>query len=112
MSAQPITTFTTNDKACSVHEVVLGCDKLWAMGQEEAIRRLSKKRSSASSKYELISDFGARAARIAAAYAGFYLEQGEDGNRNSRAVSTGWAWRRLPANRSNAAWTSSPMIRI
>ncbi|WLG47749.1 hypothetical protein [Pseudomonas sp. FP1740] len=79
MSAQPITTFKTNDKECSVHEVVLGCDKLWAMGQEEAIRRLSKKRSSGSSKYELISDFGARAARIAAAYASFYLEQGEDG---------------------------------
>ncbi|MDR6915930.1 hypothetical protein J2X66_002798 [Pseudomonas sp. 3296] len=79
MSAQPITTFKTNDKECSVHEVVLGCDKLWAMGQEEAIRRLSKKRSSASSKYELISDFSARAARIAAAYASFYLEQGEDG---------------------------------
>jgi hypothetical protein len=78
MSA-PITTFKTNAKECSVHEVVLGCDKLWAMGQEEAIRRLSKKRSSASSKYELISDFGARAARIAAAYASFYLEQGEDG---------------------------------
>ncbi|MDR6915533.1 hypothetical protein J2X66_002401 [Pseudomonas sp. 3296] len=78
MSA-PITTFKTNAKECSVHEVVLGCDKLWAMGQEEAIRRLSKKRSSASSKYELISDFGARAARIAAAYASFYLEQSEDG---------------------------------
>ncbi|QZP31819.1 DUF2515 family protein [Pseudomonas sp. DR48] len=78
MSA-PITTFKTNAKECSVHEVVLGCDKLWAMGQEEAIRRLSKKRSSASSKYELISDFGVRAARIAAAYASFYLEQGEDG---------------------------------
>lgn len=75
----PITTFKTNAKECSVHEVVLGCDKLWAMGQEEAIRRLSKKRSSASGKYELISDFSARAARIAAAYASFYLEQGEDG---------------------------------
>ncbi|NSX07373.1 hypothetical protein HTX81_02140 [Pseudomonas lini] len=79
MSAQPITTFKTNDKECSVHEVVLGCDKLWAMGQEEAIRRLSKKRSSSSNKYELISDFSVRAARIAAAYASFYLEQGEDG---------------------------------
>lgn len=78
MSA-PITTFKTNAKECSVHEVVLGCEKLWAMGQEEAIRRLSNKRSSASSKYELISDFSARAARIAAAYASFYLEQGEDG---------------------------------
>lgn len=79
MSAQPITTFKTNDKECSIHEVVLGCDKLWAMGQEEAIRRLSKRRSSSSNKYELISDFSARAARIAAAYASFYLEQGEDG---------------------------------
>lgn len=79
MTAQPITTFKTNTQEGSVHPVVLGCDKLWAMGQEEAIRRLSKKRSSTSSQYELISDFSARAARIAAAYASFYLEQGEDG---------------------------------
>ena len=79
MSAQPFTTFTTNDKKCSVHEVILGCEKLWAMGQEEAIRRLSERRTANSGKYELISDFSARAARIAAAYAGFYLETGEDG---------------------------------
>ncbi|MCU1747895.1 DUF2515 family protein [Pseudomonas sp. 6D_7.1_Bac1] len=82
MSAKPIATFTTNDKKCSVHEVKLGCDKLWAMGQEEAIRRLSEPPSSNSNKYELISDFSARAARIAAAYARFYLEQGEDGKPN------------------------------
>lgn len=79
MSARPIATFKTNTTEGSVHEVVLGCDKLWAMGQEEAIRRLSEKRSATSSKYELVCDFGARAARIAAAYASFYLEQGEDG---------------------------------
>jgi hypothetical protein len=72
MSA-PITKVKTNAKECSLHEVVLDCDKLWAMGQEEAIRRLSKKHSSASSKYELIFDFGARAARIAAAYASYFL---------------------------------------
>ncbi len=79
MSAQPITTFNTNTQEGSVHEVVLGCDKLWAMGQEEAIRRLSDRRSPTSNNYELVADFSARAARIAAAYASFYLEQGEDG---------------------------------
>ncbi|MPR04624.1 hypothetical protein F0169_22650 [Pseudomonas sp. MAFF 212408] len=79
MSAQPITTFNTNTQEGSVHEVVLGCDKLWAMGQEEAIRRLSDRRSPSSNNYELVADFSARAARIAAAYASFYLEQGEDG---------------------------------
>ncbi|WDH32313.1 DUF2515 family protein [Pseudomonas chlororaphis] len=78
MSAQPITTFTTNNQKCSVKKETLDCNKLWTMGQEEAIRRLSIKKGS-SGKYELVSDFSARAARIAAAYAAFYLEQGEDG---------------------------------
>ncbi|WP_143505439.1 DUF2515 family protein [Pseudomonas sp. ICMP 460] len=31
-----------------MHEAVLGCDKLSAMGQEEAIRRLSDRRSPTS----------------------------------------------------------------
>lgn len=79
MSAQPISTFKTNTQEGSVHEVVLDCDTLWAMGQEEAIRLLSNRRSSTSSKYEWVTDFSTRAARIAAAYASFYLEQGEDG---------------------------------
>ncbi|APC18995.1 hypothetical protein BLL42_26050 [Pseudomonas frederiksbergensis] len=81
MSA-PVATFKTNSQSCSVQDVTLKCDKLWTMGQQEAINRLSvpeKSVFSKSTKMVLVSDFGARAARIAAAYAEFYLERGEDG---------------------------------
>lgn len=82
MSTCPVTTLTTNTQTGSVHEVALACDKLWAMGQEAAIRRLSVEARSffwGSPKQELVSDFGARAGRIAATYARFYLEREEDG---------------------------------
>lgn len=82
MSTVPVTTVTTNVQAGSLHEITLTCDKLWAMGQETAIRRLSVETRSffgGSSKQELVSDFGARAGRIAATYARFYLEREEDG---------------------------------
>ncbi|AWM89334.1 hypothetical protein DJ564_00245 [Pseudomonas sp. 31-12] len=81
MSA-PVATFKTNTQSCSIQEIALKCDKLWTMGQQEAISRLSipeKTFFSKSTKTVLVSDFGARAARIAAAYAEFYLERGEDG---------------------------------
>ncbi|MGO4367424.1 DUF2515 family protein [Pseudomonas sp. PAB10] len=81
MSA-PVATFKTNSQSCSVKDVTLKCDKLWTMGQQEAISRLSVPKKSVfskSTKMVLVSDFGARAARIAAAYAEFYLERGEDG---------------------------------
>ncbi|HBX53920.1 DUF2515 family protein [Pseudomonas sp. UBA2684] len=82
MSTAPITTFATNAVTRSVCEEPLACDKLWAMGQEAAISRLSvETRSffSTTAKQELVADFSARAARIAATYARFYLEQEEDG---------------------------------
>ncbi len=82
MTTCPITTFTTNTRSGSVHEIALKCDKLWAMGQEEAIRRLSVEKRSfffGTAKQELVSDFSARAARIAASYARFYLEQEQGG---------------------------------
>ncbi|WP_085655905.1 DUF2515 family protein [Pseudomonas sp. B11(2017)] len=81
MSA-PVATFKTNNQSCSVKDITLKCDKLWTMGQQEAISRLSvpeKSWFSSSTKMVLVKDFGARAARIAAAYAEFYLERGEDG---------------------------------
>ncbi|NQD92771.1 hypothetical protein HP532_08935 [Pseudomonas sp. CrR25] len=83
MSTCPVTTLTTNTQTGSVHEVALACDKLWAMGQEAAIDRLSvETRSffSTTTKQELVVDFSARAARIAATYARFYQEQEEGGN--------------------------------
>lgn len=82
MSA-PVATFKTNTQSCSIQEIPFKCDKLWTIGQQEAISRLSvpeKSLFSKSTKMVLVSDFGARAARIAAAYAEFYLERGEDGN--------------------------------
>ncbi|MCU7246432.1 DUF2515 family protein [Pseudomonas koreensis] len=81
MSA-PVATFKTNNQNCSVQEITLKCDKLWTMGQQEAINRLSVVETSwfsSSSKMVLVGDFSARASRIAAAYAEFYLERGEDG---------------------------------
>lgn len=81
MSA-PVATFQTNNQSCSVKEIPIKCGTLWAMGQQEAIQRLSvskKRLFSKTAKMELVSDFSARAARIAAAYAEFYLELGEDG---------------------------------
>jgi len=82
MSA-PVATFKTNTQSCSIQEIPFKCDKLWTIGQQEAISRLSvpeKSLFSKSTRMVLVSDFGARAARIAAAYAEFYLERGEDGN--------------------------------
>lgn len=82
MSTAPIATFSTNAQSRSVCEESLACDKLWAMGQEAAIGRLSvETRSffSTAAKQELVADFAARAARIAATYARFYLEQEEGG---------------------------------
>ncbi|NNB45256.1 DUF2515 family protein [Pseudomonas chlororaphis] len=81
MSA-PVATFKTNTQSCSTQDIPLKCDKLWTIGQQEAISRLSvpeKSFFSKSTKMVLVSDFSARAARIAAAYAEFYLERGEDG---------------------------------
>lgn len=82
MSTCPVTTFTTNTQSRSLHEAALACDKLWAMGQEAAIRRLcveTRSFFSTTAKQELVVDFSARAARIAATYARFYLEQEEGG---------------------------------
>lgn len=78
----PIARFKTNTQCGSVLDITLTCDKLWTMGQQEAIRRLSQPgefRFSTSTKKVPVSDFGVRAARIAAAYAEFYLEHGKDG---------------------------------
>ncbi len=77
MSADPILTCTTNTRPDSVSKQTFGCEILWAWGQQEAIRRLTVEKRDPYSQHmrsELVASFSARAARIAATYARFYLE--------------------------------------
>lgn len=74
---EAIAVLNTNTKTDSVQEITLGCTELWSIGQQEAMRRLSRQRTCAltrTQRQELVCDFSARAARIAATYACFYLE--------------------------------------
>nr|WP_314877672.1 hypothetical protein [uncultured Pseudomonas sp.] len=82
MSIPPLATFTTNTDPNSLVTVVFGCEHLWAMGQCRAIEVLSVEKycPTTGAELELVADFSARAARIAAAYARFYLELEEGCN--------------------------------
>jgi hypothetical protein len=80
MSDAPLATFTTNTDKDSHKEKVTACSLLWAKGQMAAINRLTHQKKSffsGSTTPELVADYSARAARIAATYARFYLEQEE-----------------------------------
>ena len=76
MTVQEIGTFTTNTVKDSKVSVKFPCAGLWAQGQLRAIKLLTvKKRGLLRADYDgLVDDFSTRAARIAAAYARFYLE--------------------------------------
>ena len=82
MSIPPLATFTTNTDPNSLVTAVFGCEHLWAMGQCRAIEILSIEKycPTTGAELELVRDFSARAARIAAAYARFYLELEEGCN--------------------------------
>lgn len=72
-----IAVLNTNTTSDSVQDITLSCAELWSIGQQEAIRRLSIQRTCLFTKVprqHLVGDFSARAARIAATYARFYLE--------------------------------------
>lgn len=72
-----IAVLNTNTTSDSVQDITLSCAELWSIGQQEAIRRLSTQRSCLFTRVprqHLVGDFSARAARIAAIYARFYLE--------------------------------------
>lgn len=80
MSDAPLATFTTNTEKDSQKQQITGCSMLWSMGQKAAIHRLTSQKKSLSTGFtapELVMDYSARAARIAATYARFYLEQEE-----------------------------------
>jgi hypothetical protein len=76
MTVQEIGTFTTNTVKDSQVLLEFPCAGLWAQGQLRAIKLLSvKKQGLLRADYDaLVDDFSTRAARIAAAYARFYLE--------------------------------------
>lgn len=73
----PLSNIETNTVKGSQVSVVYDCNHLWASGQLRAISLLkAQKTCPLRGQYsEVVRDFGARAGRIAAAYARFYLEQ-------------------------------------
>ncbi|PBQ21033.1 hypothetical protein CCL09_01435 [Pseudomonas congelans] len=69
--------FKLNTQACSIKDLNPKCRQLWSIGQQVAVRRLSVQTRAPYQqppRYQLISDFSTRAARIAGNYARIYLE--------------------------------------
>lgn len=75
-----------NDTPNKTHQICVNCDMLWSLAQEFSYIRLSDKNDDA---YELIGLYAARARRIAATYARFYLET-EDGGDVSKLGRYYW----------------------
>ena len=69
---------SVNDTPAKSQQIKVGCNELWSYAQQFSYLRLSDKQSDGS--YELIGLYAARARRIAATYARFYLEVEEGGN--------------------------------
>ena len=69
---------TRNDTPNKLHVITANCDLLWSLAQQFSYLRLSDKQ--ASGQYHLIGLYAARARRIAATYARFYLETEEGGD--------------------------------
>jgi len=77
-----------NDAPDKTHIITEGCDLLWSQAQQFAYLRLSDK--TGDNEYELIGLYAARARRIAATYARFYLET-EDGGDTDKLGRYYWA---------------------
>jgi len=69
-----------NDTANQEYEITANCDPLWSLAQEFSYIRLSDQNK--NDEHELIGLYAARARRIAATYARFYLETEEGGDPN------------------------------
>lgn len=67
-----------NDKPSQVVEVECDCDFLWSLATQFSYVRLSDE--TAENEYQLVNLFAARAKRVAATYARFYLETEEGGS--------------------------------
>ncbi|NOY72237.1 MAG: hypothetical protein GXP14_07645 [Gammaproteobacteria bacterium] len=83
---------TSNDIPDKTHEITVGCGLLWSQAQQFACLRPSDKTE--DNEYKFIGLYAARARRIAATYARFYLETEGGGNTDK----TGWYyWMALSA---------------
>lgn len=69
-----------NDKPSKTEKVICDCGLLWSLAHQFTYLRLSDKK--AENEYELVDLFAARAKRIAATYARFYLETEDGGDVN------------------------------
>lgn len=76
------TTSATNDEHSKTQPVIGNCNLLWSVAQQFSYIRLSDKTD--ENEYELIGLYEARAKRIAATYARFYLETEEGGDTSKR----------------------------
>jgi hypothetical protein len=70
----------TNDTPSQYCPMEVDCDLLWSQAQEFSYLRLSDEQDNGD--YELIGLYAARARRIAATYARFYLEEEAGGDRD------------------------------
>ncbi len=71
-----------NDAPNKQHTITANCDLLWSQAQQFSYLRLSDKKG--NGQYKLIGLYAARARRIAATYARFYLETEAGGNPDKR----------------------------
>ena len=70
-----------NDELSKTEKIVCDCSVLWSMAHQFTYLRLSD--SVGDNEYKLIDLFEARAKRIAATYARFYLETEDGGDSNN-----------------------------
>lgn len=73
---EPLTAI--NDEPCKVEPVTCNCDFFWSQAHQFCYLRLSDKIG--TNEYQLVDLYAARAKRIAATYARFYLETEEGGD--------------------------------
>lgn len=73
---EPITAI--NDAPGKVVDIICDCDFLWSMAHEFCYKRLSEEIS--DNEFNFVDLYSARAKRIAATYARFYLETEENGD--------------------------------
>ncbi|MGH1485968.1 MAG: DUF2515 family protein [Cellvibrionaceae bacterium] len=80
--SEPERTNGVNDEHSKVQPVIGNCNLLWSVAQQFSYKRLSDR--TGNNEYELIGLYEARAKRIAATYARFYLETEEGGDFSKR----------------------------
>lgn len=75
---QPIPVNGVNDAPAKTQQITITCNELWSYSQQFSYLRLSDRQNDGT--YKLIGLYAARARRISATYARFYLETEEGGD--------------------------------